>query len=114
MPVVRAKTAAELLGAPPAAKNARERLIDHAIDLFYSHGFNAVGLDQVLAAAGVTKTTFYKYFQSKDDLMVAAVQRRDAWEMEAWGRAVVARAGEDPRAQLLALFDVLHEWFNAP
>ncbi len=111
--VERAKTAAELLGAPPAAKNGRERLIDQAIDLFYQHGFNAVGLDQILDAVGVTKTTFYKHFESKDDLMVAAVLRRDEWERQAWARAIQARAADDPRAQLLALFDVLHDWFNA-
>lgn len=110
----RAKTAAELLGVPTPAKSGRERLIDQAIDLFYQHGFNAVGLDQILDAVGVTKTTFYKHFESKDDLMVAAVLRRDEWERQAWARAIRERAGDDPRAQFLALFDVLHDWFNAP
>ena len=47
-----------------------------------------VGLDRVLATAGVTKTTFYKHFESRDDLMVAAVERRDQWESQAWDRAV--------------------------
>ena len=108
------KTAAELLGVPPAPRNGRERLVDAAIDLFYTHGFNAVGLDQILAVVGVTKTTFYKHFESKDDLMVEAVRKRDRWETEAWGRASRKAAGDDPRAQLLAVFDVLDEWFNAP
>ncbi|HYO10474.1 MAG TPA: TetR/AcrR family transcriptional regulator [Tepidisphaeraceae bacterium] len=107
------KTAAEILGVPEEPKNSRDRLIRRAIDLFYLHGFNAVGLDRILAEVGVTKTTFYKHFQSKDDLMVQAVRTRDRWEAEAWGRALVARAGDDPRGQLLVLFDVLHEWFNA-
>jgi AcrR family transcriptional regulator len=114
MPPTRTKTAAELLGAPPAAKSGRDRLLDTAIDLFYRHGFNAVGLDQVIDAVGVTKTTFYKHFESKDELMVEAVRRRDQWEKQAWARAVRQRVGDDPRAQLLALFDVLHEWFTAP
>jgi AcrR family transcriptional regulator len=108
------KTAAELLGVPEPAKSGRERLLQVAIDLFYTHGFNAVGIDRILEAAGVTKTTFYKHFESKDDLMVAAVKLRDQWEGAAWGRAIHAVAGDDPRAQLLALFDVLDEWFNAP
>jgi AcrR family transcriptional regulator len=86
----------------------------HAIELFYTHGFNAVGIDQIIDAAGVTKTTFYKHFDSKDDLMVAAVRQRDQWEAAAWGRAIAAAAGDDPRARLLVLFDVLDEWFNAP
>jgi AcrR family transcriptional regulator len=108
------KTASELLGAPPPATSGRERLIDKAIDLFYTQGFNAVGIDQIIESAGVTKTTFYKHFESKDELMVAAVRKRDAWEMEAWGRALQRAAGDDPRARLLALFDLLDQWFNAP
>lgn len=108
----RPKTAVELLGAPREAKNARDRLIATAIDLFYTHGFNAVGLDQIIDAVGVTKTTFYKYFESKDELMVEAVRYRDRWEWEAWGRAVRQVAGDDPRRQLLALFDVFDMWFN--
>ena len=112
----RGKTAAELLGVPPPAKGARNRLVAHAIDLFYEHGFNAVGLDQILDAVGVTKTTFYKHFESKDDLMVEAVRQRDHWEAAAWDRAIgqAAGAGANPRVRLLALFDVLDEWFNAP
>jgi AcrR family transcriptional regulator len=108
------KTAAELLGVPEVATAGRERLVDRAIELFYANGFNAVGLDRILADVGVTKTTFYKHFASKDELMVAAVRKRDAWETAAWGRAVRKIAGDDPRRQLLAIFDVLDEWFNAP
>jgi len=108
----RPKTAVELLGSPRAPKNARDRLIDTAIDLFYTHGFNAVGLDQIIDAVGVTKTTFYKYFESKDELMVQAVRQRDEWESQAWDRALREEAGDDPRARLLALFDVLDKWFN--
>jgi AcrR family transcriptional regulator len=108
------KTAVELLGIPDPPTTGRDRLVLHAIELFYTHGFNAVGIDQIIDAAGVTKTTFYKHFDSKDDLMVAAVKQRDEWEAAAWGRAIAAAAGDDPRARLLALFDVLDEWFNAP
>jgi AcrR family transcriptional regulator len=108
------KPAAELFGVRSEPKNARDRLLDKAIDLFYSRGFNAVGLDQVIAETGVTKTTFYKHFQSKEALMVAAVERRDQWEAEAWSRAVRTLAGDDPKAQLLGFFDVMDVWFNDP
>ena len=108
----RPKTAMELLGVPETPKNARGRLIETAINLFYTHGFNAVGLDQIIDTVGVTKTTFYKHFESKDDLMVQAVRQRDEWEWGAWNRAVRDVAGDDPRRQLLALFDVLDTWFN--
>jgi AcrR family transcriptional regulator len=108
------RTAAELLGVPPPPTNGRERIVYKAIDLFYRHGFHAVGLDQVIAETGVTKTTFYKHFESKDDLVLAAIARRDEWETQAWDRAVRKLAGDDPRKQLLAVFDVLDVWFNDP
>ena len=108
------KSVSELFGAPCQPKNARERLLSTAIDLFYRKGFNAVGIDQVLTHADVSKTTFYKHFESKDDFLVEAVRQRDAWEMAAWDRAVRNRVGDDPAAQLLAYFEVLNDWFNAP
>lgn len=108
------KPVAELFGLPEPPKSGRARLVHAAIELVYSHGFQAVGVDQIVAAAGVTKTTFYKHFESKDDLLVAAIRQRDEWEMEAWTRAVRKIAGDDPRRQLLAFFEVLDVWFNAP
>jgi AcrR family transcriptional regulator len=113
-PAARPKPVSELFGLPDAPKTGRERLVAAAVELFYRQGFGAVGVDRVIAAAGVTKTTFYKHFEGKDDLMVAAVQRRDEWESQAWSRAVREIAGEDPKAQLLAMLDVMDLWFNDP
>jgi len=110
----RPKTVTEIFGLPAPPTTGRERLLAAAIELFYRNGFAAVGIDQVIDAAGVTKTTFYKHFESRDELMVAAVQRRDEWESQAWMRAVKAFAGDDPARQLLALLDVMDIWFNDP
>lgn len=106
------RSAAELLGVFEIPSRGRGRLVATAVELFYRHGFNAVGLDRVIEEAGVTKTTFYKHFQGKTDLMVAAVEMRDVWEQEAWRRAARTLGGDEARAQLLALFDVLDVWFN--
>jgi AcrR family transcriptional regulator len=106
------KTAAELLGVFEIPDRGRGRLVATAVELFYRHGFNAVGIDWVIEEAGVTKTTLYKHFESKSDLMVAAVEMRDAWELEAWRKAARDLGGDEARAQLLALFDVLDVWFN--
>jgi AcrR family transcriptional regulator len=114
MPAAQNQPVAELFGLPPPARTGRDRLIATAIDLFYRHGFQSVGLDRILAEAGVTKTTFYKHFDSREDLVLAAVQTRDQWEREAWTRAVKLLAGDDPKKQLLAVFDVLDRWFNDP
>jgi len=108
------RSAVDLFGVRGEPKNARDRLLDTAIDLFYANGFHAVGLDAILDETGVTKTTFYKYYESKDDLILEALRKRDAWELEAWQRAVEKIAGDDPRMKLLALFDVMDLWFNDP
>jgi len=107
------KTVTELLGQPAPPATGRERLVAAAIELFYRQGFQAVGIDSVLHHAGVSKSTFYKHFEGKDDLMLAAVQTRDEWEMQAWIGAV-QKLADDPRGQLLAVFDVLDVWFNDP
>lgn len=106
------KTAVELFGAPEVPSRGRGRLVAIAVELFYRNGFNAVGLDRVLAEAGVSKTTFYKHFDCLTDLMVAAVQSRDEWESKAWDRAVRERAGDDPRRRLRAHFEVMDLWFQ--
>lgn len=109
-----AKPAFELFGVREPPKNARDRLLDTAIDLFYANGVNSIGLDNIIADTGVTKTTFYNHFESKEDLVVAALKKRDEWEVAAFQRAVRSVAGDDPRAQLFGVFDVFDRWFNDP
>lgn len=108
------KPVVELFGVPAPPKTGRERLVHVAIELVYSHGFHAVGVDQVISAAGVSKTTFYKHFESRDDLLVAAIKTRDEWEMAGFSAAMERLSGDDPKSKLLAIFDVLDLWFNSP
>lgn len=56
----------------------RERLLQTASDLFYAEGIHAVGVDRLIAEAGVPKATFYRHFPSKDDLVLAYLRGRDA------------------------------------
>jgi AcrR family transcriptional regulator len=104
----------DLLRLPGIPAQGRDRLVGVAMHLFYRHGINAVGLDWVLAEAGVSKTTFYKHFKSKDELVVATLEARDAWEMGAWREAVRVLVGQAPERQLLGLIDVLDILFNDP
>lgn len=87
--------------------STRQRLIEAAHLIFYRHGFQGVGLDRILAEVGVTKTTFYKYFGSKDDLIVEVLRHHDAWWRSTLPALMQEHAGDDPAAQLRALFDVL-------
>jgi AcrR family transcriptional regulator len=56
----------------------RERLLDAAYDLFATHGIGQVGIDTILAKSGCAKASLYSYFQSKVDLAVAFLDRREA------------------------------------
>ena len=107
-------TAVDLFGGGVTPRDTRERILFAALDLFYEHGIHAVGLDRILAEVGVTKTTFYNHFPSKDDLVLEVVQLRDRWELEQFKREVIERGGYEPRAMLLAMFDTMHVWFNDP
>jgi len=104
--------ARELFGDHDPPQKTRDRLIDAALDLFYEHGFHATGIDRILHETGVSKQTFYNHFESKDDLAVAAINLRDQRELEALHEAVVARAGDDPHASMLAVFEAVDEWFT--
>ena len=111
---MRTKSVPELFGVPQVPTTGRGRLVAAAIELFYQRGFTAVGIDQIITKAGVTKTTFYKHFEGKDDLVLAAVKQRDEWESQAWARAARTLGGDDPAQQLLATVDVIDLWFNHP
>jgi len=67
MPTVTTKSVSELFGLPDAPKTGRERLVAAAIELSIDRDSSLSGVDQVIASAGVTKTTFYKHFEGKDD-----------------------------------------------
>lgn len=91
--------------APPCdeRKTARRRILDAAQELFYREGIRAVGVDAVIARAGVAKMSLYRAFPSKDDLIVAFLEEvsQHYWE---WWDEVVARHDGAPRQQVQALF----------
>lgn len=72
----------------------RERLIEAANELFYAHGLRAVSVDKVIDRAGTTKVTFYRHFQSKDDLIVAYLEYRAALERDGVEAAIVHGDGD--------------------
>jgi len=56
---------------------ARERLLETASGIFYRDGIHSVGVDRVIAEAGVTRATFYRHFPGKEDLVLAYLQSED-------------------------------------
>jgi AcrR family transcriptional regulator len=107
------RTAARIFRRPEP-RDTRERILYTALDYFYAFGFHEVGIDRIIEAVGVTKTTFYNHFESRDQLIIEALDAREVWEGEAMERGMRERAGYDPRGLLLAHFEVLNEWFNHP
>lgn len=93
--------------------STRHRLIESAIRRFYRDGFRNVGIDQVLADVGISKTAFYKHFESKDELMLAALEARNVWLQETFRDMIRSHGGPDPAAQLRGLFDVVERVINS-
>ena len=72
----------------------REHLLDAATELFYAHGLRAVSVDKVIDRAGTTKVTFYRHFSSKDELIVAYLERRAMVERDRMGMAIAQGEGD--------------------
>ena len=96
-----------------ARPSAKERIDRAAYELFSKRGVNAVGVDAIVAHAGVAKRTLYKHYPSKDELALAFLRRREELWTSAWLQAEVElRAGGEPRDKLLAIFDAFDRWFH--
>ena len=89
--------------------NTRQRLVDAATNRFYRDGFRNVAVDQVISDVGISKTAFYKHFESKDDLVLAALAAKDVWLKEIFVKMLAERAGPDAGAQIRAIFHVVEE-----
>jgi AcrR family transcriptional regulator len=91
----------------------RQRILDTAYQLISRRGVRDVGVEEVIAKAGIAKATLYRHFPSKDKLVLAVLEQRE----ERWTLGLVEaearRRGATPEERLLAIFDVLDEWFRS-
>ncbi len=74
-------------GRPESKVPIRERIVEAATALFYAQGLRAVSAEKIIAQVGITKVTFYRHFPTKDDLIVAYLERRAKWERDAIAHA---------------------------
>ena len=89
--------------APTRGQLTRERIVDAAADLFYAQGIRAVSADKIIERAGITKVTFYRHFATKDELVVAYLERRAAWERDAvLSRSEAAHGDADETIRLVS------------
>jgi AcrR family transcriptional regulator len=91
------------------SNDTRDIILDVTEKLIYKGGIAATGMDLLVKTAGVSRKSIYRYFANKDELTVAALQRRDLRWMQ-WFRSEVDKA-PTPAARLLNLFSVLKDWF---
>jgi AcrR family transcriptional regulator len=92
--------------------DARERVLATAYELFAHHGLGAVGVDRIVAEAGVAKTTLYRHFGSKEGLAVAVLLRHDELWTRKWLEPEATRLATSPGGSPLGIFDALAEWFG--
>ncbi|MFA7430377.1 MAG: TetR/AcrR family transcriptional regulator [Rhodospirillaceae bacterium] len=114
------RTASPKTATPVAAKPAvkrpspkRDALVAQAEDLFDRLGFHGTGVDRLVTDSGVARMTFYKHFPTKNSLVRAVLERRDArfWAHMETEAAQRTEAGEHA---VLAAFDALAAWLDGP
>ena len=98
----------------PLTGDARERLVSAAYELFSKNGIQAVGVDAIIERSGVARQTMYRHFSSKQDLVLAFLERREELWTRQWLEAEVVRRATDPQERLLAVFDIFDGWFRSP
>jgi len=89
----------------------RERILTAAAQLFTRDGIRPTSVDHISDLAGLTKVTLYKHFRSKDEL-IAEVLEREENQWRTWFFDRVNNMAQKPEDRLLAVFDVLDEWFR--
>jgi len=100
-------------GPGSVRKSAASKIFDTARELFYRRGIRAVGVDEIVCEAGVTKPSLYRAFKSKDDLVAACLEASVSEGREAV-YAAVASAGDDPMARIRALVRHYAEKITCP
>lgn len=91
----------------------KEELVEKALEVFYQEGFHATGMDRLVKETRISKTSMYKHFRTKEDLILATLKLRDERFRENFVAQVEA-VSDDPKEQLLATFDALGNWFAEP
>jgi AcrR family transcriptional regulator len=107
-------SATEVVVVVADPESGRERVMRAAYGLFSRQGTRTVGVDAVISEARVAKMTLYRNFASKDDLILAFLERRETLWTMGWVRAESQRRGDTPVQRLLAIFEIFGEWFAQP
>src|SRR5690242_6477643 len=91
----------------------RQRILETADRLFYQEGVRAVGIDRIIAEAGVAKMSLYNHFPSKDDLILEVLKYREEGVLKFF-RMAMERHGKKVKNPLRAFFAALKDFFQSP
>ncbi len=89
----------------------RNELVQKALEVFYRNGFHATGMDMLVGQTGISKTSMYKHFRTKEDLIIAVLRLRDE-HFRNWLYRRMEELADTPEQQLIVMFDALEEWFD--
>ena len=89
----------------------RDELVQKALKVFYRNGFHATGMDMLVTETSISKTSMYKHFRTKEDLILAVLRLRDE-KFRNWLFRRMEKLGGTPGEQLIAMFDALGDWFS--
>jgi AcrR family transcriptional regulator len=95
------------------AQNQRDSIVNSSLELFYRDGIKGTDVNRIIERAGVSESSFYQNFASKDDLVTAFLHKRhDIWM--GWFTGEVKAKLSQPGAGLEVIADVLQSWFEDP
>jgi len=91
----------------------REKILVTASNLFQTQGINSTGVDKIVAVAGTTKMTLYKYFTSKENLILEVLEKGHH-DFQAWLSEKLNSNTKKPSEKLQNLFEFIEEWVTSP
>ncbi|MEK6153004.1 TetR/AcrR family transcriptional regulator [Flavobacteriaceae bacterium 3-367] len=90
----------------------RQHIVETASELFYAKGYNATGINEIIAEAGIAKATLYHHFRSKDAICIAYLKHKHHHFMHALTDFI--RALPKGKGRILGVFDFLSEFYREP
>jgi AcrR family transcriptional regulator len=91
----------------------KDKILDVSTDLFQTRGINSTGVDTIVAVAGTTKMTLYKYYRSKEDLVLEVLKKSQS-DFQDWLDAKLNANSKKPSDKIQQLFDFIEEWITSP
>ncbi len=91
----------------------KDKILATATYLFHTRGINSTGVDTIVAVAGTTKMTLYKYFASKEDLILEVLQKSQL-DFQTWLSDKLNSTSKKPNDNIQQLFDYVEEWVSSP